>query len=270
MATVVITGSTKGIGRGLAEEFIKLGHNAVISSRNPHDVERVASELCDLGPGSCTGIACDISDKSRLQALWIHACEKFGQVDYWINNAGTASARHEVHELPENMTRTLINSNLLGTTFASQVAISGFRKQGHGNLYNVLGGSFEGKFLVPNMGVYSATKSGIHLLTQYLIKENSAYKDIIIAMISPGTLITENWFEEQKELSAEEWKKVRPTLNLIADYVEDVTPWLVEQMLANEKSGTRIRWMTTGKMLKRVVDTKLLRRKRDMFSRFGL
>ena len=270
MATVVVTGSTKGIGRGLAEEFIKRGHNAVISSRNPADVERMSRELAAIGPGGCSGIACDIADKSRLQALWIHATERFGQVDYWINNAGTATARHKIHELPEAQTRTLINSNLLGTTFASQVAISGFRKQGHGSLYNVLGGSFDGKFLVPNMGVYSATKAGIHLLTKYLIKENADIKDIVIAMISPGTLITENWFEEQKELSDDEWAKVRPTLNIICDYVETVTPYLTEEILANSESGKRIAWMTTGKMLKRFAGAKLLGRKRDLFSRYGL
>ncbi|MDP7041658.1 MAG: SDR family NAD(P)-dependent oxidoreductase, partial [Gammaproteobacteria bacterium] len=49
MATIVVTGSTKGIGRGLAEEFIKLGHNVVICSRNLTDVERVARELDELG-----------------------------------------------------------------------------------------------------------------------------------------------------------------------------------------------------------------------------
>ena len=269
MATAVITGSTKGIGRGLAEAFIRLGHNAVISSRNPADVEKVSSELSAIGPGKCSGIACDISDKSRLQALWIHAVSEFGEVDYWVNNAGTASARHEVHELPEDMTRTLINSNVVGTTFASQVAISGFRKQGHGKLYNMLGGSFAGKFLVPNMGVYSATKAAVHLMTKYLIKENSN-PNIVIAMISPGTLITENWFEEQKELTDEEWAKVKPTLNIIADHVETVTPWLVDQMLENNESGKRIAWMTNGKMMKRFIDAKLLGRKRDMFSRYGM
>jgi short-subunit dehydrogenase len=269
MGTVVITGSTKGIGRGLAEGFIKLGHNAVISSRNQADVDKVSRELAATGPGKCSGIACDISDKGQLQSLWDHAAAEFGTIDYWINNAGTASARHAVHELPENQTRTLINSNVLGTTFASQVAINGFRNQGHGFLYNMLGGSFDGKFLVPNMGVYSSTKAAVHLLTKYLIKENTNEK-IIIGMISPGTLITENWFEEQKELSAEEWQAIRPTLNVICDYVEDVTPWLVNEILANTKSGTRIAWMSTGKMTKRFFDAKVLGRKRDLFSRFGL
>lgn len=269
MGTAVITGSTKGIGRGLAEDFVRRGHNAVICSRNPADVERVAAEIAEVGSGACSGISCDITDKSQLQALWDHAVNNYGSVDYWINNAGHATSRHLVHELPEDMTRTLITSNLLGTTYGSQVAISGFRKQGHGALYNVLGGSFDGKFLVPNMGVYSSTKAGIHLLTKYLVKENKG-TGIVIGSISPGMLITENWFEEQKEVPAEEWEKLRPQLNVLCDHVETVAPWLVEQVLGNSDSGKRIAWMTGGRMAGRFFSAKVLGRKRDLFSRYGL
>jgi short-subunit dehydrogenase len=269
MATAVITGSTKGIGRGLAEEFIKRGHNAVICSRSQPDVDKAVAELNTLGPGKCTGLSCDITQKSELQALWDLAAAKFGSVDYWINNAGLATARHAVHEVPEDLTVTMISSNLIGTTFACQVAINGYRQQGHGALYNILGGSFDGKFLVPNMGVYSATKAGVHLLTKYLLKENKD-QNIIIGMISPGTLITENFFAEQKLLSEEEWQQTRGTLNIICDYVETVTPWLTEEILANKENGKRIAWMSSGKMLRRFAAAKLLGRKRDMFSRYGL
>ena len=269
MSTVVITGSTKGIGRGLAEEFIKRGHNTVICSRNPEAIEKVCNELSTIGPGKCTGIPCDITDKRQLQALWDHAVGEFGQVDFWINNAGKASSRYAIHELPEDVTRTLITGNLLGTTFGSQIAMTGFRKQGRGALYNVLGGSFDGKRLVPNMGVYSSTKAGIYLLTRYLIEENKN-QDILIGMISPGMLITENWFEEQKELGDEEWQKIRPILNILCDHVETVTPWLTDEILSNTKSGKRISWLSGGKMLKRFLSAKLLGRKRDLFSRYGL
>ena len=269
MATAVITGSTKGIGRGLAEEFIKRGHNAVICSRSQTDVDKAVTELNALGPGKCAGLSCDNTIKSQLQALWDLAVSEFGTVDYWVNNAGLATARYEAHETPEDLVTTMISSNLLGTTFGCQIAISGFRQQGHGALYNVLGGSFDGKFLVPNMSVYSSTKAGVHLLTKYLLKENKD-QNIIIGMISPGTLITENYFEEQKHLTEEEWQKVRPILSIICDYVETVTPWLTEQILNNRKNGRRIAWMTTSKMLKRFAAAKLLGRKRDIFSRFGL
>jgi short-subunit dehydrogenase len=269
MVTAVITGSTKGIGRGLAEEFVKRGHNAVICSRSQADVERVGAELNAIGPGQCAGIACDIADKSQVQSLWGCATENFGTVDIWVNNAGLASSRHRVVDLPENLTRTLITSNLLGTTFGSQVAVGGFQKQGSGALYNVLGGSFDGKRLVPNMGVYSSTKAGIHLLTKYLVAENKNEK-IVIGMISPGMLITENWFDEQAELSDDDWQKIRPTLNVLCDHVDTVAPWLTEQILSNKQSGKRIAWLTGGKIMKRFVDAKLLGRKRDLFSRYGL
>jgi short-subunit dehydrogenase len=269
MATVVITGSTKGIGRGLAEDFIKRGHNVVICSRNIADVEKVASTLAGIGPGKCTGAACDTTDKNQVQALWDHAVHEFGQIDIWINNAGMASSRHSIHDLPEDLTRTLISSNMLGTTFCSQVAISGFRQQGSGALYNMLGGSFDGKRLVPNMGVYSSTKSAIHLLTKYLIEENKD-QDIVIAMISPGMLITENWFDEQAKMSPEEWQKIKPTLNILCDYVDTVTPWLTTEILANTESGKRIAWMSGGKIMKRFFNAKVLGQKRDLFARYDL
>jgi short-subunit dehydrogenase len=269
MATVVVTGSTKGIGRGLAEEFIKRGHNAIICSRNQADVDRVSAELSAIGPGKCAGAPCDVTDKQQLQNLWDVAVNEFGTVDYWINNAGLANSRYLVHELPENITRTLISSNLLGTTFASQVAVTGFRKQGSGNLYNMLGGSFDGKRLVPNMGVYSSTKSAIHLLSKYLVDENKD-ENMLIGMISPGMLITENWFDEQKELSDDEWQKIRPMLNILCDYVDVVTPWITEQILANTESGKRIAWLTGGKLARRFFDAKVLGRKRDLFARYGI
>ena len=269
MQTVVVTGSTKGIGRALAEDFVRRGHNAVICSRNQADVDRVAAEITQSGAGSCSGVRCDTTDKAQVQGLWDHAATTYGDISIWVNNAGLATSRYTVHEQPEDLTRTLINSNLLGTTFGSQVAISGFRAQGSGALYNVLGGSFDGKRLVPNMGIYSSTKAGIHLLNKFLVDENKD-QNIVIGEISPGMLITENWFDEQKHLSEDEWQKIRPILNILCDYVETAAPWLVEKILANTKSGVRISWMSGGKINKRFFDAYVLRRKRDMFSRFGL
>jgi NAD(P)-dependent dehydrogenase (short-subunit alcohol dehydrogenase family) len=274
MSNVVITGSTRGIGRGLAVEFLRRGHNVVVSSRRQADVDKAVAELSALGkasPGSprATGKTCDVTQKVDVQALWDHAVATFGHVDFWINNAGRATSRHAVHELPEDLVHILVDGNLKGSVFGSQVAVNGFRKQGFGALYNMLGGSFDGKRLTPLMGVYSATKAADWLLTKYLVAENQN-PQIIIGTISPGMLITENWFEEQKEMSAEDWKKIRPLLNILCDYVETSTPWLVEQMLANRDSGRRIAWMTTGKLLGRFVSARLPGPKRDLFSRFGL
>ncbi|MDH5276574.1 MAG: SDR family oxidoreductase [Gammaproteobacteria bacterium] len=269
VAIVVITGSTRGIGHGLAVEFLKRGHNVVVSSRGENDVDKAVSELATIGTAKAAGKTCDVTRKPDVQALWDHAVATFGRVDFWINNAGRATSRYAVHELPEELVHTLVDGNLKGSVFGSQVAICGFRKQGFGALYNMLGGSFDGKRLTPNMGVYSATKAGDWILTKYLVAENRN-PEIVIGAISPGMLITQNWFDEQKEMSQEDWLKIRPVLNILCDYVETSTPWLVEQMLANRKSGRRIAWMTTAKLLRRFANAKLLGQKRDLFTRFGL
>ena len=83
MSNVVITGSSKGIGRGLAEEFIRGGHNVVISSRSQDDSARVAAELTAMGLAKATGTACDVSVREQVQGLWDHAVASFGSVDYW-------------------------------------------------------------------------------------------------------------------------------------------------------------------------------------------
>ena len=269
MSRVVITGSTKGIGRGMAEEFIKRGHDVAVSSRNQADAQRVAEELTAMGPGKACGTRCDVSQLADVQGLWDFASAELGGVDMWINNAGYATARYSVHEIPESTVNTLVDSNLKGAIFGSQVAVCGFRSQGSGTLYNTLGGSFDGKRLTPNMGVYSATKAAIWLLTKYLLSENKD-QNIMIGTISPGMLITENWFSEQKQLSAEEWEKIRPMLNVLCDHVDVATPWLVDQVLANKENGKRIAWLSTGKIMRRFFDAKVLGKKRDLFSRYNL
>jgi NAD(P)-dependent dehydrogenase (short-subunit alcohol dehydrogenase family) len=269
MANVVITGSTKGIGRGLALEFLKRGHNVVVSSRRQADVDKAVLELAAVGTGKVSGRTCDVTRKADCQALWDHAVQAFGRVDYWINNAGRAVSRFLVHEMDEETVHSLVDGNFKGTVFGSQVAINGFRQQGGGALYNMLGGSYGPGRLTPNMGVYSATKAADWKLSQYLADEN---KDagILVGTISPGMLISDNWFAEQRAMDPAEWPKIRPMLNILCDYVETSTPWLVEQILANRKTGKRIAWLTNAKIMGRFFNAYVLGRKRDLFSRYGL
>ena len=241
----------------------------VISSRSEDDIVKATKEMNKKSEGTVIGQVCDISDKRQIEALWELAKSEFGQVDYWINNAGYASGQNPVHKVPESLINTMINTNSIGTLFCSQVAINGFRAQGSGNLYNMLGGSFDGKFLTPGMGVYSSTKASINILTKYLITENKK-TGITIGSISPGVLVTENWLNEQKRLTSEEWANIRPMVSIICDHVETATPWIVEEILKNKKSGKRIAWMPPYRLAWRFIQAKILGRKRDIFTRYGL
>lgn len=269
MANVIITGSSKGVGRGLADEFIERGHNVVISARGQDAIDSAVAELNESGGGKAAGATCDVAQKSQVQQLWDFGKSEFGSVDIWINNAGTATAQFKAHEMPEGVVHTLVDSNVKGTVFGSQVAINGFREQGSGALYNMLGGSFDGKRLTPNMSVYSCTKAAIYILTRYLVEENKD-SGIMVGMISPGMLLSDNWFEEQKQMSPEEWRKMKPILNVLCDHVETAAPWLTEQVLENREHGKRIAWLSGTEIMKRFAAAKLLGRKRDLFSQYGL
>ena len=69
MANIVITGSTKGIGFGLAKAFLESGHNVVVSGRSQDNVYDTLNRL--QAPASkCIGLACDVSDLAQVEALW--------------------------------------------------------------------------------------------------------------------------------------------------------------------------------------------------------
>src|SRR5262245_19540984 len=82
---IVITGSTRGIGYGLAEAFLTRGCRVMICGRSSPLVESAIERLTKSG--NAAGRVCNVSDASDLQALWDDAVSRFGRVDVWINNA---------------------------------------------------------------------------------------------------------------------------------------------------------------------------------------
>ena len=91
MANVVITGSSKGIGFGLAREFANRGHNVMLSGSSDASISAALEKLeADNTSGQIQGRACDVRKAADLQTLWDTASSAFGSVDIWINNAGLA------------------------------------------------------------------------------------------------------------------------------------------------------------------------------------
>ena len=89
MKTVVITGSTRGIGYGLANSFLNLGCAVVVSGRATASVERAVAQLmAKYEPDHGFGLPCDVTCLEQVQALWDAALARFGKIDIWINNAG--------------------------------------------------------------------------------------------------------------------------------------------------------------------------------------
>jgi NAD(P)-dependent dehydrogenase (short-subunit alcohol dehydrogenase family) len=264
MANIVVTGSTKGIGFGLAQEFARLGHQVMISGSSDVSVASALASLQDAG--NVAGHTANVREADQVQALWDAAEAQFGNVDIWINNAGLARTVWSIVDTPSLEIQNMVTTNILGTMNGCQVAARGMLKRGHGKIFNMLGGGSDGE-IFPGMGVYGATKRGLDYFTNALIKE---LKDspLIIAKIRPGMIITEGVVREARE-DFENFQKSRKIMNNLVDTVDTVSPWLAKEILATKKSGHKIRWLNGGKIAGRMLMSKIKPRP-DQFEGFGL
>lgn len=255
---VVITGSTKGIGLGMAREFVSLGHHVVVSSRTPDAVTTAVNELNGITPGLATGVAADVSKIDDVRALWSHAVEQLGSVDLWINNAGVTNRKNPIHEVPDDQLVTVAQTNVTGLLNCCKVAIGGMLQQGSGKLFNMEGFGSDG-ITKPGMSVYGASKRALHYLTKSLVGE---YKDtpLIIGYMSPGIVVTDLLMKDLNDAQSEEFKKRTGLLNIVADRVETVAPFLVKGALEMNKTGGAVRWMSVWQLLGRFIKSPFVKR----------
>jgi NAD(P)-dependent dehydrogenase (short-subunit alcohol dehydrogenase family) len=266
MKTVVVTGSTRGIGRGLAENFLKRGCKVCITGRSQDAVDKVVAELAaQFGADNITGKACEVSKGDDLQALWDHAKAAFGKVDVWINNAGMSPPHAKLWEYSDATLEHVIQTNLTSVMLSNRIVIGEMQKQGGGQVWNMEGFGSNGSTR-PGMTAYGATKRAVHYINRSMAKEVEG-TPVQVCVLSPGMVVTDLLVGDY-DTNSEEWKRVRKIFNILADKVETVTPWLVDGILAADKNGSRVEWLTTGKVFKRFIGA--LFKKRDLFADMGV
>lgn len=260
--TVVITGSTRGIGFGLAREFLKRGCRVVISGRNQASVDKVVAELsAQYATDAVCGHACDVADYEQLRALWSAAVAHFDRVDYWINNAGMDLPRQSFWQLTPAQIQRIISVNLLGVMYASHIVVGAMLKQGGGQLFNMEGFGSEGRMSV-GITAYGTTKYGLRYFTRSLQKELKG-TPIIVGTLSPGIVITDLLMDAYKD-RPDDLARAKRFFNILGDHVETVTPYLAQKLLENTAQGAHIAWLTPSKIFWRFLKMPL--NKRDLFA----
>lgn len=252
MKIVVITGSTRGIGLGLAEAFLAQGCAVVICGRKPKKVEKTIEKLTQRYDRSrLLGVACDVGDPAQVQALWQAAETRFGKVDIWVNNAGVAHPMQSFWQQPPALCETVIQTNLLGTIHGSRVAVAGMLQQGFGSVYNMAGFGARGGKTMKGMTLYGATKSAIHYFTRSLANELKG-KPVVVGELYPGMVATEMLSDQYRDRPGD-FERDKKIFNFLASRVEEVSPWLAKRMLKNRRNGAQLAYMNTFRLIKHLV-----------------
>ncbi len=262
MKKVVITGGTRGIGRGLALEFLKRKADVVITGRKAEEVASVVDELAaESGNLRVHGAECEITNADSLEALWRFADNALGGVDVWINNAGISIPRAPLAEQPFADLERIAAVNFTGVLLANKVAISNMRVQGHGQVWNMEGFGSGGQ-TAPGMAAYGGTKRAVNYLNKALQKEIQD-TSVQVNTLSPGIVVTDLLVGDY-DLSSPEWQKTKKILNILGDTVETVTPWLVDKILSTDGSGKTVAWLTGPKAFVRFLTAGF--NKRNLFA----
>ena len=217
VALITGAGRMRSIGRGIAQALARAGCDIVVtgSGRSPanypdeekaagwRDIESVAQEVQALGRRALPVVS-DVSDLDAVQRLADQVMAEMGRVDFVINNAGAARAgdRAAVVDVSPEVWRNVINVNLNGTFYMSQVFGRKLIEQGEGGaIINI--SSIGGKMMAPTTAAYAASKAGIHALTCAMSGEMGPH-GIRVNAICPGIVMT----SRLDDLSAEQWSGI--------------------------------------------------------------
>ncbi len=259
---VVVTGGTRGIGLGLAREFLGHGCQVVICGRSDVAVEKA---LADLGSDRAAGLATDVTDRASVQRLWDYAVTTFGRVDVWVNNAGISAPKAAVIESEPKVLTDVFAVNVSGVHNGCAVAAQGMAAQADGGwVWNMEGFGSDGR-IQHGIGVYGASKRAVRYLTEALVKEHRN-GPVKFGFLSPGIVVTDLLVGDYAG-DPEGFTKAKKVFNILGDTVETVTPFLATNVLAAKKNGARVAWLTNGKAARRFMTAGF--NKRDLFAEVG-
>lgn len=161
----IVTGGSKGIGYGIAEEFVREGAKVVICSRNSEQGEVACEDLKALG-GDVIYTSCDVADLSQLESLVTTATDSFGRLDIYVANAGIndPNKTHYLDITAEQYDKVM-DVNLRGMFFGGQYAARQMAKQGDGgSIINI--SSVNAYLALDSQMVYTTSKGAIQQLTK--------------------------------------------------------------------------------------------------------
>lgn len=181
---VIITGASSGIGAATALLLAARGAKVVLGARRVEALEAVAGQIAAAG-GNAVIAATDVTQRADMQHLVQLALARYGRLDVLINNAGIGPISLFDALCVEDWD-AMIDVNIKGVLYGIAAALPVFRAQGSGHVVNVI--STAGLRIVPQQGVYAATKNAVRTITEALRQEAGA--QLRVTGVSPGFVKT--------------------------------------------------------------------------------
>jgi 3-oxoacyl-[acyl-carrier protein] reductase len=183
----VVTGASRGIGRGIALELAKRGAKVVINYNNSPDAANEVVEQIKAAGGEALAFQADVGTEDGANALIKAASDTFGKLDILVNNAGTTRDNIIMMMKAEDFD-SVIQTNLRSTWLCSKAAARGMMRKRYGRVINLT--SISGEHGQGGQTNYSASKAGIIGLTKALAKEVGS-RNITVNAVAPGFIMTD-------------------------------------------------------------------------------
>ena len=187
----IVTGSTRGIGEGIARAFFREGAKVVVSGRDEAAGRSIVDELLSSGDASASKkravfIKADVSRRQDVAELKDRTLEYFGGVDVLVNNAGV-NAPFPMEKVTLPAWDKIMDIDLKGVLFCSQIIGAEMIKQGRGSIINLA--SIAARYAYPDGAAYGPAKAAVVMLTKQCAMEWARYK-VRVNAISPGLILT--------------------------------------------------------------------------------
>ena len=177
---VVITGASSGIGEATALLLAERGAKVVLGARGLDRLEALSARIAQAG-GEVAHARTDVKKRDDLASLVQLACERYGRLDVFVNNAGLGPLA-PIDDLRVEEWENMIDTNIKGVLYGIAAALPVFRRQGSGHFVNIA--STAAHRIVPNMAVYCGTKSAVRAISEGLRQEAGA--KLRVTVVSPG------------------------------------------------------------------------------------
>jgi short-subunit dehydrogenase len=225
MPNIVITGATKGIGKAIAEIFVKNGANVCVCSRSETNLKQLHDELKKLNPASEIHYrATDVSKKEEVMAFGEFVKSHFNKVDVLVNNAGVFLGGQMTDEKDGQM-EFMMNVNFYSAYHLTRALLPVMLPNKSGYIFNIC--SIASFMAYPHGGAYSVSKFALHGFSKSLREEMKPH-NIKVSSVMPGATLTHSWegvdLPEARFMPAEDVAKIIYSAYTLSDrtVIEDI------------------------------------------------